>query len=289
MDSNSYVNDHHLDSILESYANLSGINPCDGARLPQPAKVQGLVFEIRDLLFPGYFDGSPCDDLAEKTKSRLNSIASALRVEIGKCLGEDSQRNVDEVVDQFFASVPVFREQLRKDIRALDAGDPAAKSELEIVLAYPGFIAIMMYRIAHFFYSSGVPLLPRMITEIAHTLTGIDIHPGAQIGDYFCIDHGSGIVIGETTKIGRNVKLYQGVTLGALSVLKTDSNSKRHPTIEDEVTIYAHATILGGDTTIGHHSVVGGNVWLTESALPYSKIYLTSDRQQVIKPGPMPI
>src|SRR5690554_430759 len=152
-------------------------------------------------------------------------------------------------------------------------GDPAAKSKTEIVRSYPGFYAIAAYRIAHLLYRQGIALIPRMITEFAHSKTGVDIHPGARIGSYFCIDHGTGVVIGETAVVGDYVKIYQGVTLGALSVNKEDADKKRHPTIEDQVVIYAGATILGGETTVGRESVIGGNVWLTKSVPPQSKIY----------------
>jgi serine O-acetyltransferase len=162
---------------------------------------------------------------------------------------------------------------INQDVDAMFAGDPAAKSRTEILRSYPGFYAIAAYRIAHLFHQNGVKLIPRMITEFAHSRTGIDIHPGATIGQYFCIDHGTGVVIGETTLIGNHVKIYQGVTLGALSVDKADADVKRHPTIEDNVVIYAGATILGGKTVIGKNSVIGGNVWLTKSVLPGSKVY----------------
>ena len=152
-------------------------------------------------------------------------------------------------------------------------GDPAAKSESEVVRTYPGFYAIAAYRLAHELHLLGVEGIPRVITEFAHSKTGIDIHPAAKIGEHFCIDHGTGVVIGETTIIGNHVKIYQGVTLGALSVDKSDAEKKRHPTIEDRVVIYAGATILGGETTIGHDSIIGGNVWLTQSVPPQSKIY----------------
>jgi serine O-acetyltransferase len=160
-----------------------------------------------------------------------------------------------------------------EDAEAIFRGDPAAKSVDEVILAYPGFLAIAVYRVAHWFHNRGVPTLPRMISEHAHKLTGIDIHPGATIGRSFVIDHGTGIVIGETTVIHDNVKIYQGVTLGALSVDKSLANTKRHPTIERDVVIYANATILGGDTVVGAGSVVGGNVWLTESVSPGSRVY----------------
>ncbi|MFZ6010431.1 MAG: serine O-acetyltransferase, partial [Bacteroidota bacterium] len=164
-------------------------------------------------------------------------------------------------------------EKIDQDITAMYEGDPAAKSRNEVIRTYPGFYAISAYRIANELHRLGVQGIPRIITEHAHSKTGIDIHPAAAIGRYFCIDHGTGIVIGETAVIGDHVKVYQGVTLGALSVSKEDAEKKRHPTLEDHVVVYAGATILGGDTVIGHHSIVGGNVWLTNSLPPHSKIY----------------
>ncbi|PZP42351.1 MAG: serine acetyltransferase, partial [Pseudopedobacter saltans] len=159
------------------------------------------------------------------------------------------------------------------DADALLEGDPAAKSLKEVVRTYPGFLATAIYRLAHHLHELEVPLIPRILTEYAHSVTGIDIHPGATIGDYLSIDHGTGVVIGETTIIGKHVKLYQGVTLGALSVDKILANTKRHPTIEDHVIIYSNATILGGETVIGHHTVIGGNVWITASIAPHMTIY----------------
>ena len=177
------------------------------------------------------------------------------------------------VLDSFFDQIRPLYELINKDIDALEAGDPAAASKEEVIRTYPGFYAIAAYRVAHLLHSLGVHIIPRMITEHAHSHTGIDIHPGAEIDEYFCIDHGTGIVIGETSTIGKHVKIYQGVTLGALSVHKEDASKKRHPTIEDHVVIYAGATILGGETVIGAHSVIGGNVWITKSIAPHSKVY----------------
>ena len=177
------------------------------------------------------------------------------------------------IVDQFFDGVPEMYRLLNTDIDAIVNGDPAARNRFEVIRAYPGFYAICFYRIAHALYVLDVPLLPRILTEYAHSKTGIDIHPGADIDEYLHIDHGTGIVIGETTIIGKHVKLYQGVTLGALSVDKSMAFTKRHPTVEDHVVIYSGATILGGDTVIGHHSVIGGNVWLTRSVQPGSLVY----------------
>lgn len=178
-----------------------------------------------------------------------------------------------EVARSFISQVPEIKSRLDKDVQAILLGDPAATSELEVILAYPGFYAIAAYRIAHALYRLQVPLIPRLITEFAHSKTGIDIHPGAKIGDAFFIDHGTGVVIGETTVIGNYVRLYQGVTLGGISPGKTDPEGKRHPTIEDHVIIYAGATVLGGSTTIGAHSIIGGNVWLTSSVAAGSKVY----------------
>lgn len=179
----------------------------------------------------------------------------------------------------FFEAIPEIFGMLNEDVSALYEGDPAAKSESEVIRTYPGFYAIASYRFAHFLYNRGVQIIPRMITEQAHSRTGIDIHPGAKIGKSFCIDHGTGIVIGETTVIGDHVKVYQGVTLGALSVNKEDAKIKRHPTIEDNVVIYANATILGGDTVVGHDSVIGGNVWITKSVPPCTQVNYQNKRQ----------
>lgn len=177
------------------------------------------------------------------------------------------------VTEQFFALLPHLYERLLEDAEATMAFDPAATSLEEVITTYPGFYAITIHRLAHQLVQFGVPLLPRMLTEYAHGKTGIDIHPAAQIGHSFFIDHGTGIVIGATAKIGDNVKIYQGVTLGALQVEKSLANTKRHPTIEDDVIIYANATILGGETVVGHHSILGGNVWITRSLPPYSRVY----------------
>jgi len=173
----------------------------------------------------------------------------------------------------FLDRLPGIYELLLKDAEAIANEDPAALNVEEVIRTYPGFLAIAVHRLAHALHQLQVPLLPRILAESAHARTGIDIHPGARIGSYFCIDHGTGIVIGETTHIGNYVKIYQGVTLGAMSVAKEMANIKRHPTIEDHVVIYAGATILGGNTVVGSNSVIGGNVWLTESVPPYSRLY----------------
>ena len=181
--------------------------------------------------------------------------------------------SADDTVARFIADLPTIYNALLEDIQAALKGDPAAVNEYEIIRAYPGFYAISLYRFAHSLHKLRVPLIPRVITEFAHSKTGIDIHPGAEIAPSFFIDHGTGVVIGETTNIGRNVKVYQGVTLGALSVSKDLAQTKRHPTIEDNVVIYSGTTILGGETIIGANSIIGGNVWLTKSVAPNSKVY----------------
>jgi len=180
-------------------------------------------------------------------------------------------------IAEFVKALPDFHATLLEDANAIYRGDPAATNCDEVILAYPGFFAISIYRLAHWFYQRKVPIVPRMLTEYAHEKTGIDIHPGATIGSAFVIDHGTGIVIGETSIIADNVKVYQGVTLGALSVEKSFANQKRHPTIERDVIIYANATILGGETTIGRGSIIGGNVWLTKSVPPNSRVYHRSE------------
>lgn len=181
--------------------------------------------------------------------------------------------DIRKISRDFFEQIPEIYRIMLTDANAILDGDPAARSIDEVIRTYPGFLAISVYRLAHELWVRGVPLIPRILTEYAHSKTGIDIHPGASIDEYLHIDHGTGIVIGETCKIGKHVKLYQGVTLGALSVEKSLANTQRHPIIEDYVIIYAGATILGGETVVGHHSVIGGNVWLTNGIAPYTTVY----------------
>lgn len=237
---------------------------------PPPHLVIGFFQKLLGLLYPEFSteDFSSVEEI-KVFQSGLKSDLAYLLEKGKSCSG----RSHDALVDEFFEAVPSIKQELYKDIEAMYQGDPAAKSITEVVRTYPGFYAIAAHRVAHLLHKEGVMLIPRIISEHAHSKTGIDIHPSAQIGSYFCIDHGTGIVIGETTQIGNHVKLYQGVTLGALSVNKADASKKRHPTIEDGVIIYAGATILGGKTTIGANSVIGGNVWLTQSVPANSKIY----------------
>ena len=210
-------------------------------------------------------------ELSKEYESYKSHLSTLIYDVLGN--GEKTQ----EVSNNFFEAAPSIYEMLLKDAAAIVQFDPAAQSIEEVLVAYPGFYATAVYRFSHQLWSQGIKILPRVFAEYAHGKTGIDIHPGATIGQSFFIDHGTGIVIGETTVIGNNVKIYQGVTLGALSVNKSEAKSKRHPTIEDNVVIYSGATILGGDTIIGKGSVIGGNVWLTNSVLPGSIVYHKSE------------
>ncbi len=217
--------------------------------------------------------------LSSKTHTTVRAIGNAFLeledelVQILNATKACSDCNIQAISKDFFNNVPVLYNLLNTDIQAIHLGDPAAHTEFEVIRAYPGFFGLCFYRIAHALHEFHVPLIPRILTEYAHSKTGIDIHPAAKIGEYFMIDHGTGIVIGETAIIGQNVKMYQGVTLGALSINKSMALQKRHPTIEDNVIIYSGATILGGDTLIGTGSVIGGNVWLTKSVPPGSLVY----------------
>lgn len=235
--------------------------------IPDLKAVDRMIGSIYDLLFP------VGDDL--KTDLALQPDDS-LRFLLETILGNLTKRK-DSVIKDFFIRLPATRKKLIKDAEFILSSDPAATSIVEVVSIYPGFYAIFCYRIGHCLAKMKIPLLPRIITENAHSRTGIDIHPGASIGCPFSIDHGTGIVIGETAKIGHKVKLYQGVTLGALSVSKNKASKKRHPTIEDNVIIYAGSTILGGETVVGRNTVIGGNVWLTQSVLPFSVVYHKSE------------
>lgn len=236
--------------------------------VPSKKDICNIMDELLAVLFPQLADYEILD--ISEIKSKLVQVKSKLKKIIQNLNNSD---NTDEIVNQFFDNLPKIYEALLKDAEAICKGDPAAFDIQEVIRIYPGFLAIYHHRIAHEFYKMNIKYLPRILSEDVHSKTGIDIHPGATIGEYFCIDHGTGIVIGETTVIGNWVKIYQGVTLGALSVEKGMAKTKRHPTIENHVVIYAGATILGGKTIIGHHSIVGGNTWLTQSIEPNSKTY----------------
>ncbi len=240
------------------------------SRCPSPALVSDFFNKLLAFLFPEI--STETYESFDDFEKSFESLKDDFRFILSKRMDRNAEED-EAILHHVFESLPEIREMLREDIQAVYDGDPAAKSLTEVVRTYPGFYAIAAYRIAHCMCDKNLDLIARIISSIAHSKTGIDIHPAAQIGRHFCIDHGTGVVIGETTRIGNHVKVYQGVTLGALSVRKEDAKIKRHPDIEDHVVIYAGATILGGKTVVGHHSVIGGNVWLTESVAPHSKIY----------------
>lgn len=241
---------------------------------PMQSEIEQFARECLGVLFPhGYTEGPSS---VERVLSGVDHLETSLR-KILRPLNDQFDGTIDDIIEDFIQCLPNLQEKLHLDVVAHYEGDPACISHDEVLLAYPGFFAVAIYRIAHEFSKAKIPLFPRMLSEFAHRETGIDIHPGAQIDDSFAIDHGTGIVIGETSVIGKNVKMYQGATLGGVSIKKELADQKRHPTIEDNVVIYANATILGGDTVIGHHSVIGGSVWLTESVLPYSVVYHKSE------------
>jgi len=265
--------DHPMNT--EDFAEeLLSIRKSRSLTLPVKAAVAGFADELLRLLFPHFSDETYYS--AEEIEGEFQLVKRNLK-EILLPLQSKMEASVAETADRFARTIPEIHRRLWLDAEAIHSGDPAAESVDEVISAYPGFFAIAIYRIAHEFYLLNVPIFPRILAESAHQRTGIDIHPGAAIGSAFCIDHGTGIVIGETSIIGDQVKVYQGVTLGALSVDKHLSSSKRHPTIEDRVVIYSNATILGGNTVIGHDSVIGGNVWLTESVPPFSVVYHKSE------------
>lgn len=259
-----------VEALLESYRRVGAVNHAGGANLPSMEAVDALLDDLKNLVFPGFYETLEVDDPAVipySTAEHVFRVTKGLVMEIRKAAVFTKAHEIDAeaVVFRLLKTIPAIREQMQDDVAAMLDGDPAARSAEEVILAYPGVEAIVVHRLAHVLYDQNVPLIPRMMSELIHRKTGIDIHPGATIGRRFSIDHGTGVVVGETCVIGDDVKLYQGVTLGALSVKKDKASKKRHPTIEDHVTIYAGATILGGETVIGRHSTIGGNVWLTQS------------------------
>ncbi len=278
-----------IDELAQSYDSGDAINNLESAALPNKRAVIEAFNHVKPALFMGFFSRHALnrDNLRYSLSSQLYPAYELLSEQIGRAMSYEEQVGrsgarpshwCEEVVLRIFRGLPQLRKMLNSDVLAAFNGDPAAKSIEEVVFSYPAVQAITAHRMAHALYEQRVPMLPRIIAEHAHSTTGIDIHPGASIGEGFFIDHGTGVVIGETAKLGRNVKLYQGVTLGALSVRRHSDEDpwrpqQRHPTIEDDVTIYSGATILGGDTVIGAGSVIGGNVWLVRSVPPGSKVF----------------
>jgi serine O-acetyltransferase len=281
--------DSMIDKILNSYTQYGGVNRVETENFPNRENVVCVLQDLQCLVFPGFRTAEQLDpqNLRYITGMRVNRIITMLTREIQKALVYEAARKngnsggvenshcfglAEKTALALIEEIPELRRKISLDTTAAYSGDPAAKSSEEVIVSYPGLEAIVVYRLAHFLHSCGVPVIPRIMSEYIHGKTGIDIHPGATIGESFFIDHGTGVVIGETTTIGKNVKLYQGVTLGALSVKKELMNKKRHPTIEDDVTIYSNATILGGETVIGKGSTVGGNTWVTHSVPPCTMV-----------------
>ncbi len=282
------------EKIIASCDDEACYSHIDYEPLHSETAVIDIIHRFREILFPGYFGRQKLDpaNIKYNMGQSVSLLFDLLSDEVTHSIRHDCLRydqscsncgeSGHQIVLDVFEAIPKLRQVLATDVRAFFEGDPAAKSYDEIIFAYPGVFAIMVYRVAHLLYLKDVPLLPRIMSEQAHSVTGIDIHPGAEIGEYFVIDHGTGVVIGETTEIGKNVRIYQGVTLGALSLPPNAGEQfrgkKRHPTIEDDVIIYSGATILGGDTIIGKRSVIGGNVWVTQSVPPDTRVIMETPK-----------
>ncbi len=279
-----------VDGLVFSCSREDCFNHIGPEPIPSLEAVVDILKRIRRILYPGYFIPARVDQVnvkyyfGQETTALFETLSEQIALAIrhdcirhGQACTHCEERGQQTAID-FLRYLPELRSLLATDVRAAYAGDPAAKSFDEIIFSYPGLFAITAYRIAHRLHHQDVPMIPRIMTEYAHSRTGIDIHPGAHIGESFFIDHGTGVVIGETTQIGKRVRLYQGVTLGALSLSREECESlrsqKRHPTIEDDVIVYANATILGGNTVLGTRSVIGGNVWLTESVPQDTEVFL---------------
>ncbi len=288
--------------VVDTYAEVGGISHLGHCPLPNYDTIIAATDDLKEILFPGYRrrDGLHLGNVAYHVGDLIDRLHDTLTVQIGRAIRHETLKNgkcdPSQAADfdalgqakavAFLEELPELRKVLAMDVQAAYDGDPACKSLDEVIFCYPGLDAITIYRLAHLLHELSVPLIPRMMTEWAHSRTGIDIHPGAKIGYYFFIDHGTGVVVGETTEIGQRVKLYQGVTLGALSfATDTEGNLvrgvKRHPTIEDRVVVYANATILGGNTVIGHDSVIGSSVWLTHSVAPGTTVTMESPKLRI--------
>lgn len=285
-----------IDALIVSYHAHGGINHIDGSNLPQRSAIIEITRELLSLVFPGYFDLEAMTraNMRYITGARVDDVYQKLSLEIGRalrhactrapvCEEHQCEENAERCAGWLIDALPELRRIITTDVEAAYKGDPACYSQEEAIVCYPGVRAIAVQRIAHVLHSYRVPLIPRVMTEYAHHETGVDIHPGATIGDYFFIDHATGVVIGETCLIGKNVKLYQGVTLGAKSFpddAREIRGTKRHPTIEDDVVIYANSTILG-DITIGTGSTIGGNTWITRDVAPHSMVVIEPPKLRV--------
>ena len=284
--------EQYVVDLLASYQRVGGLNNRDAHNMPSKRAVGEICEGLLQLLFPGFHDEDAVQHgtIAELTADRLSNVAVALEDQVRKAVRIGNPKKptgrTPPILRKFCEALPAVRELLCTDIEAAFAGDPAARYREEIILSYPFLEAIAIQRLAHVLYAEGAPLVPRMMTEWAHNRTGIDIHPGATIGAHFFIDHGTGVVVGETCRIGNNVKLYHGVTLGARSFVKDDAGQivkggKRHPDVEDNVTIYPNSTILGGETVIGVNSTIGANVFLLQS-IPANSLVIYEEKQLTI-------
>ncbi|HUU09699.1 MAG TPA: serine O-acetyltransferase EpsC [Phycisphaerae bacterium] len=291
-----------IDEIVATYDQVSRINHLTLRSLPSRESVSEILDGLKEIVYPGYFGrrNFTRENIRYHIGDRIYQVYRLLTEQVYLSVIHDCRRTdaecdhcdglATQLAADFFRRLPPVRRLLEGDVQAAYDGDPAARSLDEIIFSYPGLQAITVYRLAHELWEMKVPLLPRIMTEIAHSQTGVDIHPGARIGENFFIDHATGVVIGETTLIGRNVKIYQGVTLGAMSFPKDGSGQlirgqKRHPTIEDDVTIYSGATLLGGETVVGRGSTIGGNVWLTHSVPPNSMVVVEEPALRVADKG----
>lgn len=280
--------------LTENYASEELFMPKSGRRLPNRSVIIDIVRDLKSIVFPGYFSTDTSATVFPEyyVGHRLNDLYDRLKNQIEIALlyhgeePEEAAARADRTTCGFFEQLPEIQRLLLTDVQAGFDGDPAAKSKEEIIFSYPGLFAIYVYRLAHILYKEEIPFIPRVMSEYAHGRTGIDINPGATIGEYFFIDHGTGVVVGETTEIGNNVKLYQGVTLGALSTRKGQqlANVKRHPTIRDNVTIYSNSTVLGGETVVGENTIIGGNTFITESIPANTKVSAKSPELVIKKP-----
>lgn len=292
-----------ITQLIDSYRDTGVMHDLESTRLPRHQTVVEIIRRIRSVVFPVHLEREPIteDNITGILREELAVIRDMLSEQVARCLSYRQEPGVhvteyreraDTVVRDFVNFLPELRLRMREDVEATMRGDPAAHSHDQVAIAYPSVTALLVHRVAHFLHLEGVPMLPRVMTERAHTVTGIDINPGAKIGRFCFIDHGTGVVVGETAEIGDHVKIYQGVTLGALNLLsdasgRVTTTGKRHPTVEDNVTIYANATILGGDTVIGRNSIIGGNVWITKSIPPNTKV-MYEEPSSIVREGQAP-
>ena len=268
-----------VDAILEDYRQNRDIDRMEFARQPDKDKIIDIIEKLRRIVYPGYFRDKTYRiyNAKHNLSMLIEDVMYNLTQQVELVLRDtcqDAREQAQKLCLDFLSQIPLVRSMVQTDLQAAYDGDPAATGMAEVIFSYPGLFAITVYRLAHVLYTLGVPMIPRIMTEYAHSVTGVDIHPGATIGKYFFIDHGTGIVVGETTVIGENVKIYQGVTLGGLSTRGGQDlrGKRRHPTIEDDVTIYANASILGGETVIGHGCVIGASAFITQSIPPCTRV-----------------